>query len=133
VEIVVDASVAMCWFLPDEYSEVANIALELVEEGGMAAPILLRYELQNVLLTSERRKRIEFKQIEEGFRRFAKLPINFVSDFDPLVAADIARRHGLSAYDTAYLEIALRRNLMLATLDRKLAKAALAEGLEVLA
>jgi predicted nucleic acid-binding protein len=132
VSVVIDSSVAVCWFLPDEYSSLANKALDLVEHGRMFAPILLRYELQNVLLMNERRGRIAPTQVETGFRRFMALPATYLFDFEPVFAAGIVRRHALSAYDAAYIDVALRRGLPIATLDKRLSQAAIAEGIEII-
>jgi len=133
VSIVVDASVAACWCLPDEYSEIAETALEAAMLGAMVVPGLFAYELENVLLVNERRKRISALQAREGMALIARLTIDVDLGFTRETLLHIARRHGLSVYDAAYVELALRQQLPLATLDRKLASAAMAEGLEVVA
>lgn len=132
MSVVIDSSVAACWFLPDEYSGVANRALDLVRNGQMVAPVLLRYELQNVLLMNERRNRIAASQVEEGMRRFMALPATYLFDFDPFFAAQFVRRYGLSAYDAAYLDVAIHHALPIATLDKRISEAAAAEGIETI-
>ncbi|MBX3531445.1 MAG: type II toxin-antitoxin system VapC family toxin [Rhizobiaceae bacterium] len=130
---VIDSSVAACWALPDEYSPVANVALDLVADNGMVVPALFAYEFRNVLLVNERRKRIAAEAISTALSKVGAIPTQFDSDFDPDRLLVIARRQALSVYDAAYLELALRRDLPLATLDRRLATAASAEGATIVA
>ena len=91
-------------------------------------PGIFRYEMRNVLIVNERRGRID----QAGSARFLmrlrdlRLLEDDAHDDDTVMA--LARKHGLSAYDAAYLETALRRGDGLATLDRELVNAAVAEG-----
>ena len=129
--IIVDTSIAACWCLPDEYSDAANEALNRIKQGGMTVPALFRYELENVLLVNERRKRISASQASEGMTLISRLPSTVDMEFDRTHLVQVAQRHSLSIYDAAYLELAFRYDLPLATLDKRLAKAANAEGLSV--
>jgi predicted nucleic acid-binding protein len=89
-------------------------------------------ECINVLLSAQRRGRIDASQRLLLVERVSALPLRV--DREPIdlrALDDLASRHGLSAYDAAYLELAVRRALPLATLDKGLARAARAAGVAV--
>lgn len=130
--VVIDSSVAACWLMPDEFSEVANSALEIVSAEGMLVPPLFWYELRNVLLVSERRSRIAPAQIEQGLMRIGDIPCVIDVNVVEQVLFSLARTFSLTVYDAAYLEIAVRTPSTLATLDRRLASAAKSAGVQVL-
>ena len=125
--IVIDSSVAVCWSMPDESSPIADAALE-VARRGIVVPALFFYELRNTLIVNERRGRIDLVWTEQTLAMISGLPI--VVDFEPNDAALLAltRRHSLSIYDASYLELAVRLRGSLASLDRKLMRAAELEG-----
>ena len=130
--LVIDSSVAASWGIPDEDSPAARRALSAALAEDVAVPGIFWHELRNVFLVNERRGRLSLDETKTGLAA--------VSDFSPAVddpdghsaVLALARRHALSAYDAAYLELAVRRRAILATLDNKLAKAARAEGLTVI-
>ncbi|MEQ1953334.1 type II toxin-antitoxin system VapC family toxin [Mesorhizobium sp. CN2-181] len=130
--VVIDSSVAACWLMPDEFSEVANSALEIVSAEGMLVPPLFWYELRNVLLVNERRGRIAPAQIEQGLMRIGDIPCMIDVSVVEHVLFSLARTFSLTVYDGAYLEIAVRTPSTLATLDRRLASAAKSAGVQVL-
>ena len=119
--IVVDASVAAAWFLPDEATPFTEAAVLATAKTEVWVPALWPLEIGNLLLSAQRRKRIDdAKRIElaaaaAGLQvRVDRVPVS-ISDLDALAA-----RHRLTSYDAAYLELALRRGLPLATLDKGL-------------
>ena len=119
--LVVDASVAAAWFLPDEATPFTEAALQASASVDVWVPALWLLEIGNLLLSAQRRKRItETKRRElvaaaSGLRlRVDREPLSMV-DLDTLAA-----RHSLTSYDAAYLELAQRRALPLATLDAAL-------------
>ena len=126
--IVVDSSVATCWALPDEVSDYANRVLDGGVRLGMVVPDLFWHELRNVLVVNERRGRLAAAQTALALQKIAALPhlVDAADNGSGIVL--LARRHALTAYDAAYLELATRRRLPLATLDTRLAAAAAAEG-----
>ena len=130
---VLDASVAGPWALADEPSEAANrIATRLLIEEAIVPP-LWWYEVRNLLVICERRGRIEQADSDYFLARLDKYPIRI----DPEIARDetlvLARKHQLTIYDAAYLELAIRSSASLATLDSALEAAARAEGIEIVA
>jgi predicted nucleic acid-binding protein len=130
---VLDASVAGPWALADEPSEAANrIATRLLIEEAIVPP-LWWYEVRNLLVVCERRGRIEQADSDYFLARLDKYPIRI----DPEIARDetlvLARKHQLTIYDAAYLELAIRSSASLATLDSALEAAARAEGIEIVA
>lgn len=126
--IVVDSSVAACWALPDEFSELANAVLGLVSEEEMLVPTLFWHELRNILIVNERRGRLDSRQSSIAIEMIGRLRQKIDPDRDGDAVMALARRHGLTAYDAAYLELATRLRLPLATLDNRLAAAAAIEG-----
>ncbi len=131
---IIDASFVAGLFLPDEMSEkVAALAKDLVKEEA-AAPALLQLEVTNIFLTASRRKRISASQLKELSEAFEELPIVFHSALTGSQRAEVLRlalKHGLSAYDAGYLELAMRLGMALVSLDKSLVRAAMAEGVQV--
>jgi predicted nucleic acid-binding protein len=131
VPIVVDSSVAACWALPDEFSETANIVLARLANDLMLVPPIFWYEIRNVLVVAERRQRISTEQSVTALTHISAIPPleDRLGHSDPVML--LARKHRLTVYDAAYLELASRVGASLATLDTKLGVAAAAEGLTV--
>ena len=118
---VVDASVSAAWFLPDEASADTEAALQATTTSDVWVPSLWLLEISNLLLRAQRRKRITADKRRELAAAATALRIRVDREAVAISAIDeIAARHGLSAYDAAYLELALRRNLPLATQDEAL-------------
>jgi predicted nucleic acid-binding protein len=129
--VIVDASIALAWCLADEADELAERALELVAAEGAAAAVHWPLEVANGLLTAERRGRLTASDASRAGKLLHDLDIEIVPvELSTATGSvlDIARRHGLSAYDAAYLGLAWFRAAPLATLDRPLREASIAEG-----
>ena len=132
--LVIDNSVALAWCFQDERTPALMAVLDRVEAGGAVAPQLWPLEASNALLVAERRGRISADDRAGLLRFLANLPITIDSDTAMRAwtgTAALAERHGLTAYNAAYLELALRLDLPLATRDRALVRAAGALGVEV--
>ena len=127
---VLDACVAGAWALPDEDVEMANLVFRQAPAGGLVVPALWWFELRNLLLVQERRGRMTEAGTTAFLLAVQRLPIEIDRMSDDVLR--LARRHQLTVYDAAYLELARRRGLPLATLDRRLAAAARAEGIDLL-
>jgi predicted nucleic acid-binding protein len=128
VPFVLDASVAACWFFPDEKNLVASQAWLLVHQDDAIVPTHWWFEIRNTLITGERRGRITERHTSFALERLARMTIDHAElppDRDVLA---LARKHRLTFYDAAYLELAKREGLALATLDIELADAAQAEN-----
>jgi predicted nucleic acid-binding protein len=125
--IVLDASVAVAWCFEDERAPFTEGVLDLLSAGTEAlTPAIWPFEVANALLVAERRKRITVAQVTALLRRIAGLPISVEATetgraFEQILS--IARQQNLSQYDAAYLELALRTGLPIATLDGKLKEA----------
>lgn len=126
--LVLDASVAIAWCFEDESTPLTEGVLDLISRGAEGlTPAIWPFEVANALLNAERRKRITVAQVTALLRRIAGLPVSVEPlqvgrAFDQILA--VARQQNLSEYDAAYLELALRESLPLATLDRELQQAA---------
>ncbi|MBY3557961.1 type II toxin-antitoxin system VapC family toxin [Rhizobium laguerreae] len=125
---VVDASVAAAWLLADEESRTAEEALSFLETEDALVPDLFWHEMRNILLTAERRKLIS-NDVLACLMRLTSLPLRTVSSEDHLPILRLAGKYQLSAYDAAYLALAVAENISLATLDAGLERAASAESL----
>lgn len=132
---MLDASVALAWMLPDEANaaEARRLIAAVVEESAVV-PGHWRLEVGNGLLMAERRGRVPDGTMAVLLGRLAALPIAL----DPETAARawdavpaLARRHRLSLYDAAYLELAARKRIALASFDDALRRAADAEQVPV--
>lgn len=125
--IVIDASVAAAWVLPDEHSESAEtLKIDIVEQG-MLVPVLWWAETRNLLVIAERRGRIAPEVSDQALAQFRRLPLSFDADPEEGTLLSLARAHRLSVYDALYLELARRKGATLATLDKRLAEAARTE------
>lgn len=120
---VLDCSVAIVWCLSDETDAYADAVLESLQGAQAVVPALWLVEVANVLLTGERRKRLTEEQTVRAIGLLKLLPIQVDEGIGWSTVSTmlmLGRRHGLSAYDAAYLELAIRKGLPLASLDRKL-------------
>jgi predicted nucleic acid-binding protein len=132
---VIDSSVTLAWVYGDETTEAVERVLNLLSEQGGWVPALWRLEVANVLETFVRRGRTIAAFRDTALNDLALLPITVDPETDRHAwgaTARLASRHRLTLYDAAYLELAQRRRLPLATLDRELRAAAKAEGVAVL-
>jgi len=129
---VIDASVASAWILDDESDPFADEVYEIVQANDGFVPQHWHFEIRNTLLMAERRGRIASETIGLRLNRLGQLLIR--TDLSPDLDATIslAQTHHLTFYDALYLELALRRNIPLATLDNALARASNHEGLPAL-
>ncbi len=132
-DFVPDASMVMAWLMPDEATPATDALLARWQQGGdLYAPPLLRYEVSNALAMAHfRKKRITREQMEEKLSEFDMLSVQYDPDSPkvaPFVTVELACRYHLTVYDAAYLEIAARLKLPLATLDGPLKSAAQAMG-----
>lgn len=126
---VLDSSVTMAWVLRDEQSAQADATLEQVASIGGVAPALWWVEVRNVLVTAKRRGRLTPEDTTVALHALDALGIHLDHAPDNASLFRLARTHRLSAYDVLYLELALRQQRPLATLDHKLHAAAQAEGI----
>jgi predicted nucleic acid-binding protein len=130
---VIDASVTMPWFFPDEATPFTEGLLDALGEQVLWAPTLWVLECTNVLQSAQRRRRIDANRRAEIAGELGALPVRLDADTPGFVSLDrLAATQGLSAYDAAYLELALRRSLVLVSLDARLIAAAKALGHPVL-
>ena len=128
MSVVIDTSVVLCWCLADEEHPVADKAMDLTLEHGAVVPGIWWYEVRNALVSNEGRGRIVKRYTRARLTDLRAMRISYDHGHDDRVVLDLARRHGLSVYDSAYVEIALRRSLPLASLDGRLCEAAEASG-----
>jgi predicted nucleic acid-binding protein len=124
--LVKDASVVADWAFKEKHA-TAESAFARVRTEEAFVPALWWYELRNVLILGERRGRLTEQATARFLRRISRLRISLDRTPDEAAVMTLARRHRLTVYDAAYLELAQREALSLATLDDELARAAQAE------
>jgi predicted nucleic acid-binding protein len=133
---VVDASVGLAWVYPSQASAETDALLEDVEAGAtIVAPVLWFLEIANGLLAAQRRKLLTGSERKSALEMLSGLRVTV--DEDSVHAAfhktsTLAEKYGLSVYDAAYLEVALRRRLALGSRDVALRSAAKRSGIKVL-
>lgn len=128
--LVVDNSVVAGWLVSSQASPYTRRIAALADREAFVVPSLWTSEVANVLLTFVRRGGLAVSQAAAIVRRLERLRIEVDgAQIAPRVLFDLGERHRLSAYDAAYLELAQRRGVPLATRDAALARAARAAGL----
>ena len=135
-DLVLDASLALQWFLEDEADRKYSLGvLASLSEKRALVPILWFYEVGNGLVMAHRRKRISVDQISGFLTRLKVLPIDAAQQTpgEILELPAFAQSYSLTNYDAAYLALALKRNLPLATTDSALRHAAGAAGIKTFA
>jgi len=124
---VVDASLALAWYFEDEASEYADRVLDRVGEDLALVPSLWALEIANALAFAERRNRLSSADVARIAELFLEVPVS-IHDVAPESALgpvlDLARTQGITAYDAAYLDLAMREGLAIATQDKDLRLAA---------
>ncbi len=128
---ILDCSMTMAWCFDGEATPYTDGIRDRLGEAKAFVPALWPFEVANVILIGERRNRLDRARSLRFINLLSRLPIVIDELLTGRVFADVvalARDHRLSGYDAAYLELALRRSLPLATLHQKLAAAARAVG-----
>ena len=122
--LVVDASAILALALDEDDALYGEAVIDTIAADEGIVPALFWFEIRNALLMSERRKRFTPERTDQFIADLQALPI--VVDTQPRWEATVglAREHHLSVYDAAYLEIAQRKAMSLATIDSALTKAA---------
>lgn len=131
---VVDASVTLAWCFADETSDLADRVLDHLEHDEALAPAIWPLEVANGLRTAERRGRLDLADLSHVRGLLISLPVQVEGvalDAALGEVTEIARRLELTAYDAAYLELAARRGLALATVDDRLRRACERAGVEL--
>jgi predicted nucleic acid-binding protein len=132
--MLLDSSATLAWVYSEEVTEPIRNVFNLVGENGAWVPGLWKLEVANILETGVKRGRHDAAFRNSTLADLALLPISVDTETDRQAwgaTLQLSERHGLTIYDAAYLELALRRGLPLATLDAQLRRAAQAEGVVV--
>jgi len=129
---VLDASITACWAFQDEGHPEAGLAFHRMRDEEAVVPSLWWFEVRNIMVVNERRRRISESDTAAFLLNLSRLRVRL----DRLPEGDavlrLARTHRLSVYDAAYLELAQREGLPLATLDAGLRRAAAEAGVAIL-
>ena len=132
--IVLDCSITMAWCFDDEVSELSERALDELDASYALVPEIWSLEVANALLIAERNKRVSQAKSAGFLHQLGRLPIRFAHVLELETfgrVLPVARSCDLTAYDAAYLELAMNTGLELATLDLKMRRAAKKAGAAV--
>lgn len=135
MSFILDCSVVLTWIFPDEGRHRMTALLERLESEGAVVPEVWPLEVANALLVAQRRRRLTEKDVERALQDLDALPIQVDQQTHQQAlkaTLSLANKYKLSSYDAAYLELARRTRLPLATLDTKLRSACRAAGIELL-
>ena len=124
---VIDNSVVMAWCFEDVASPYADFILDRLENATAIVPAVWPLEVGNVLLVAQRRKRLTVAAGNSFLALLSELPIIVEQEPPERMTREIlslARDCGLSTYDASYLDLAIKRELPIATLDNQLLAAA---------
>jgi len=133
--LVLDSSVTLAWVYSDETTKPVRRVFDLITSNGAWVPALWRLEVANILEMGVRRGRNDAAFRDSTLADLSLLPITLDAETDRQASGatlQLAARHRLTLYDAAYLELALRRSLPMATLEIDLRTAAQAEGVKLL-
>jgi predicted nucleic acid-binding protein len=135
MDVVLDSSVALAWALPEETSDRADRLLARASNGSIFwVPALWWYEVANALTVARRRRRLAEADRARIVELYGMLTIRTDGELDANAMwrfHALAEEYGLSAYDAAYLELALRRGLRLATFNQRMISAARKAGIRI--
>ncbi len=126
--LVLDASFIIARIFEEETAAGSEAVYLQVLQDGAYVPQLWHFEARNALIIGERRRRISRAQADQAAAMFNSLPVTTDESPDLDAAMTLAREHGLTFYDALYLELTLRRQAVLVSLDADLLRAARAEG-----
>ena len=132
---VLDCLVTVSWFFEDEFNKYTQSVPELLLQTGTVAvvPGLWVAEVSNVMFQAERRKRISPENVNQALNVLSLLPIEY--DHQPINSMGhvlhLSRKYTLTSYDALYMELALRRNIPLATQDKKMRASAKSLGVKL--
>ena len=135
MSLVVDSSVTLAWVYAEETTEAISEVLVRLTDRGAWVPALWKLEVANVLEIGVRRGRHDAEFRDAALADLTVLPISLDEETDRQAwgaTVRLASRYQLPTYDAAYLELAQRRGLPLATLDKELRGAAASEGVILL-
>ncbi len=135
MSLVIDSSMTLSWYFEDERTPARIAVLDQVAEAGAVIPAHWRLEVLSALQVAVRRSRITAAYRDASLADLRALPIAIDRNTNRQAWSATLRlcdRFGLTPYDAAYLELALRRRLPLATLDGELVRAAQAENVSLI-
>jgi predicted nucleic acid-binding protein len=135
MSVVLDASIVMASLFEESNHEAARVIIANAIDEGLVAPSLWRLEIANALTVAARRKRCDEEFVDRSLGRLDAMSIAIDAEADLHAwseTLDLARQEGLTLYDAAYLELAIRTGSSLASFDQDLVDAARRRGVAVL-
>lgn len=132
---VLDSSVALAWVLPDESNPTLDRLCDRLTDDIALVPPVWPLEIGNVLLIAVKRGRLTVKDRIRLVRELRALPVEIDGTFTERSLEEtlaLAQKYDLTTYDASYIELALRRDVSLATLDNRLRKACLSAKISLL-
>lgn len=122
--VVIDASVALDWFLTEPGSCPAWEIIDVLDDFAPVVPSIWRLEVTNVLSMQVQRRGMPIEAARTALAEVLALPLAVVEEASAPAIMQLSVDRGLTSYDAAYLEVAMRGGWLLATVDRQLRRAA---------
>jgi predicted nucleic acid-binding protein len=132
---VLDSSIALAWLMPDEGDSTTEAVASRLEREPAVAPAIWPLEIANALLMAQRRGRLTDNDVNRLLSVILELPVEIepgAADEKLQATVSLARKLALTSYDAAYLELARRRAIPLATVDLRLREACAQTAVEIL-
>ena len=131
--VVIDASVASAWCVPDERTDYTQAVFQAVSSSTVeaVAPRLWAYEIRNSILMGLRRGRLSKLDSDHFLISLNELNMRLSEPASYNEVFSLAQEYGLTVYDAAYLYVAMQERLPLASLDGQLVRAAHQAGIQL--
>lgn len=134
MNFVLDCSVTAGWLLKSQSDDYTESVLDCLENQDAIVPVLWIYEISNVLAVAEKKKMIQRAEGVGFLKMLHELNISIETlqeiHYDELIYG-LGSDYRLTAYDSAYLRLAMARHLPLATKDEDLKKACAKAGVKI--
>lgn len=129
--LVIDASIAAVWFLPDENDERADDILDRLNHESAVVPSLFWFEIRNILIKAHKRMRLDEAGLRKAIAHLRNLPLDDQGSGNDGLILSLCLKEGLTAYDASYLALAMERGIPMVTADHALEAAAVRSGVKV--
>ena len=130
--LVIDASIAAVWFLPDENDERADDILDRLNHENAVVPSLFWFEIRNILIKAHKRRRLNETGLRKAIAHLRNLPLDDQGSGNDSLILSLCLKEGLTAYDASYLALAMERGIPMVTADQALEAAAARNGVKAI-
>lgn len=129
--LVIDASIAAIWFLPDENDDRADDILDRLRHENAVVPSLFWFEIRSILIKAHKRSRLDEAGLRRAILHLRNLPVDDHGSGNDGLILSLCLKEGLTAYDASYLALAMEKDIPIVTADHALEAAAARNGVRV--